>query len=58
MEGERELMGRRGRKRNQLLDGFKGRRGCWKLKEEVLDRTVWGTRFGRIYGAVARQNME
>jgi hypothetical protein len=22
-----------------------------KLKEETLARTVWGTRFGRVYGA-------
>jgi len=54
-EGEIELTGRRGRKRNQLLDGFKERRGCWKLKVEALDRIVWRTRFGRSYGAVVRQ---
>jgi len=58
IEGEIELTGRRGRKRNQPLDGFKERRGCWKLKVEALVRTFWRTRFGRSYGAVARQNME
>jgi len=58
IEGEIELTGRRGRKRNQLLDGFKERRGCWKLKVEALYRTLWRTRFRRNYGAVARQNME
>jgi len=31
VEGEIELTGRRGRKRNQLLGGLKERRGCWKL---------------------------
>ena len=35
IEGDIELTGRRGRKRNQLLDGFKERIGCWKLKEEA-----------------------
>jgi hypothetical protein len=34
------VTGRRGRRRKQLLNDFKGRRGYWKLKEEVLDRTV------------------
>jgi hypothetical protein len=29
-------------------------RGCWKFKEEALDRTVWRTRFGRGYGPVVR----
>jgi hypothetical protein len=29
-------------------------RGCRKLKEETLDRNVWGTRFGRDYGSVIR----
>ena len=23
------------------------KRECWKLKEKALDRTLWGTRFGR-----------
>ena len=30
---------RRGRK--QLLNVLKVMRGCWKLKEEALHRTVW-----------------
>ena len=34
------MTGRRGRRRKQLLDDFKGRRGYWKLKEEALDRTL------------------
>jgi hypothetical protein len=32
--------------------------GFCKLKEEALDRTVWGTRFGRGYGPVVRQITE
>jgi len=42
-----EVSERQGRKRQQLLDGLKEERGHWKLKEELLDRTVWRTRFGR-----------
>jgi hypothetical protein len=32
--------GRRGRRRKQLLDDLKEKRGYWKLKEEALDRTL------------------
>jgi len=35
---------RRGRRRKQLLDGRKERRGYCKLKEEALDCTLWRTR--------------
>jgi hypothetical protein len=38
---------RRGIRRKQLWDDLKGKRGYCKLKEEALDRTVWGTGFGR-----------
>jgi hypothetical protein len=40
IEGRIELLGRRGRRRKQLLDDFKEERGYGKLKEETLDRTV------------------
>jgi hypothetical protein len=50
-----DMMGRRGRKRKQLLGSLKEKKGYWKLKEEALDRTVWRTRFGRGYGPVVRQ---
>jgi len=43
------VAGRRGRRRKQLLDDFKEKKGYWKLKEDVLDRTLLGTRFGRGY---------
>jgi hypothetical protein len=35
-----EVMGRLGRRRKQLLEDVQEMRGYWKLKEEVLDRTV------------------
>jgi hypothetical protein len=41
------MTGRRGRRSKQILDDLKKKRGCWKLKEEALDRTLWRTRFGR-----------
>jgi len=49
------VTGRRGRKRRELLDDLKERRGYSQLKEEALDRTVWRARFGRGFGPVVRQ---
>jgi len=46
---------RRGRRRKQLLDDLKEKRGYWKLKEEALDRTVRRIRFGRGYRPVVKQ---
>jgi hypothetical protein len=40
IEGGIEVTQRRGRRRKQLLDDFKGKRGYCKLKEEALDRAV------------------
>jgi hypothetical protein len=54
-EGRIEMTGRRGRRRTQLLDDLKEKRRYWKLKEEALDRTLWRTRFRRVYGPVVRQ---
>ena len=34
------MTGRKGRRRKQLLDDFKIRRGHWKLKEEALHRPL------------------
>ena len=39
----------------KLLDDLKERRGYSHLKEEALDRTMWGARFGRGFGPVVRQ---
>jgi hypothetical protein len=49
-----EVTGRRGRRRKQLLDDVKEKRGYCKLKEEALDRTLWRTRFRRAYGPVVK----
>ena len=54
IEGRIEVTGRRGRRRKKLLDDFKATNGCWILKEEAVDRTVWGTGFGSGGGAVVR----
>jgi hypothetical protein len=58
IEGRIEVTGRRGRRHKQLLDDLKEKRGYCKLKEEVLDRTLWRTHFGRGYGPVVRQTAE
>jgi hypothetical protein len=55
MEGKIEGMGRRRRRRKQLLNDLKETRRYWKSKEEALDRTLWRTRFGRGYGLVVSQ---
>ena len=47
---------RRGRRRRNLLDDFKERRGYSHLKEEALDRSIWRAGFGRGFGSVVRQN--
>jgi hypothetical protein len=58
LEGKIEMMGRRGRRRKQLLDDLKEKRRYWNLKEEALDCILWRTRFGRGYGPVVRQTTE
>ena len=40
IEGGIEVTGRQEGRRKQLLDDFKERRGCRKLKKETLDRTA------------------
>ena len=46
---------RQGRRRRELLDNLKERRGYSHLKEEALDRSMWRARFGRGFGPVVRQ---
>jgi hypothetical protein len=58
IEEKIEEIGRRGRTLKQLLDEFKKTTRYKKLKEEALDRTVWKSRFGRVYGSVERQITE
>jgi hypothetical protein len=36
-----EVTRRRGRKRKQLLDNFKEKRGYWKLKKETHNCILW-----------------
>ena len=55
IKGSKEVTGRRRRKRRNVLDDLKERRGYCHLKEEALDRTMWRARFGRGFGPVVRQ---
>ena len=55
IQGGIEVTGRQGRRRRNLLDDLKERRGYSRLKEEALDRTMWRARFGRVFGPVVRQ---
>jgi hypothetical protein len=52
-----EVMVRRGRRRKLLLDNLKERKGYCKMKEEVLDRTLWRNRFGIGCGAAVSQTV-
>jgi hypothetical protein len=52
------VTGRRGRRRRELLDDLKERRGYSHLMEEALDRTIWRAGFGRGFGPVVRQATE
>jgi len=55
IRGGIKVTGRQGRRRRNLLDDLKERRGYCHLKEEALDRTMWRARFGRGFGPVVRQ---
>ena len=44
------------KRRKQLFNDLREKGGYWKLKEEALDGTTWGTRFGRVYDTDARQS--
>ena len=55
IEGRIEVMGRRGRRRELLLDYLNETQRYRKLKEEAVDRTVWRTAFGRGCGNAVRQ---
>jgi hypothetical protein len=55
IKGGIEVTGRRGRRRRNLLDDFKERRGYFHMREEALDRTMWRASFGRGFGLVVRQ---
>lgn len=51
-------MGRRRRRRNQLVDDLKEKTGYLELKEDTLDRTLRRKRSGRSYGPVVTQTAE
>jgi hypothetical protein len=57
-EGRIKVTGKRGIRRQKLLDDVKEKRRYCKLQQEALDRTVWRTRFERGYGPVVRQTIE
>jgi len=48
-------MGRRGKRRKQLPDGLKEKRGYWQLKEEALYHALWRLSSRRICGRVVKQ---
>jgi hypothetical protein len=50
IEGRIEDTGRRGRRRQDLMDEVKEIRRYWKLKDKALDRTLPRARFGIVYG--------
>ena len=52
IKGQIEVTRRRGRRRKNLPDDLKDRRGYFHLKEEALDRTMWRNHFGRGFGPV------
>jgi hypothetical protein len=49
-----EVTGRRERRRKKLLDDLRESRGCWKSKDETLNRIMWRNRLGRGCGSVVR----
>jgi hypothetical protein len=51
-------MGRRGKRRKQLLDYLIDRREYRKLKEEALNCTLRRTGFGKGYGPVVGRTAE
>jgi hypothetical protein len=53
-EGRTEVILRRGRRRKQLLDDLKEKRGYRMLREEAPDCIVWRNHFGRSYGSFIR----
>jgi hypothetical protein len=55
IKGGIEVTGRRGRIRTKLPEDFEERRGCSRLKEKTLDRTIWKAYFGGGFGRVVRQ---
>ena len=57
IEGTVKVAQIRGRRRKQLLDHLKEKKGYWKLNDG-LDRTLCRTLFGRGYEPVVRQAID
>jgi hypothetical protein len=53
-EGKIEGAGRQRIRRKQLPNDLEETKSYWKLKEEVLDRTLWRTQFERGCGPFVR----
>jgi len=58
IKGRIKVTGRRGRRRQHVLDDLKEKRGYLKLNEEALDFSLWRTGFGRGCGNVIRLTAE
>jgi hypothetical protein len=58
VKGGIEVIGRRGRRREKLLDDLRERRGYSHLQKEALDCTKWRAGFGRGFGPVVRWTTE
>jgi hypothetical protein len=54
-EGSIKVMGRRGRRRKQLMEDRKKRRGYYKLNEGTRYCALWVALFGKGYRPVVRQ---
>ena len=55
--GRIEVTRRRERTCKRLMSDIKEKRGYWKLKMEALDRILWRTGFGRVYGPVVSTDL-
>jgi hypothetical protein len=51
------VVDRRGRRREKLLDDLKETRRYWKLKKEALYCTLLRTQLGRGYGPTVRRTI-
>jgi hypothetical protein len=57
-EGRFDVTSGRGRRRKQLVDNLKEKRGYCKLKQEAPYSTVWRTHFGRGCGSIVRERTQ
>jgi hypothetical protein len=55
IEGRMKAMGRRGRRRKQILNQLQQKRGYLKLVEEALNQSLWKTHLEGVYGPLCDQ---